>query len=55
MFSPVPFQSDPLVRPLSPEINGEQANGVERKGILGTLQELANNSLKRLFYPNDVS
>lgn len=55
VFSPVPFQSDPLVRPLSPEINGEQANAVERKGIVGTLQEIANNSLKRLFHPNNVN
>lgn len=53
VFSPVLFQSDPLVRPLSPEINGEQANAVERKGIVGPLQAIVNNSLKRLFHPND--
>lgn len=55
MFSPVPFQSDQLARSPSPENNAEQAIAVEGKGIVTTLQEIVNDSFKRLFHPNDVS
>ena len=55
MFSPVPFQWDQQAGPASPEINGEQPATTERKGLVATLQEAVNDSLKRLFHPNDVS
>lgn len=55
VFSPVPFQSDQLARSPSPENNAEQAIAVEGKGIVTTLQEIVNDSFKRLFHPNDVN
>ncbi|XP_060958360.1 aladin [Cannabis sativa] len=55
VFSPVVFQLDQPVRPPSPELDAEPLGTVERKGIVATLQEIVNDSLKRLFHPNDVS
>lgn len=58
MFSPVPFQSEQLVPPASNN-DAEQegrttGDSVQRKGLLGAFQGLINESLRRLFCPNDV-
>ena len=58
MFSPVSFQSEQLA-PLAPENDTEQegrtvGESVERKSLGAVLQGLVNESLRRIFYPNDV-
>ncbi|PON89796.1 WD repeat containing protein [Trema orientale] len=55
VFGSVPFPLDQIVPPPSPELNSEQAITTGRKGVLATLQEIVNDSLKRLFHPNDVN
>ncbi|PON80671.1 WD repeat containing protein [Parasponia andersonii] len=55
VFGSVPFQLDQIVPPPSPELNSEQAMTTGRKGVIATLQEMVNDSLKRLFHPNDVN
>lgn len=54
IFSPIPFQSDP-----GPQQDAEQqGNGndedVQVTGLVGKLQGLISDSLKRVFHPNDV-
>ncbi|VVA28872.1 PREDICTED: aladin [Prunus dulcis] len=56
VFSPVPFQSDQLVRPPSPEQDDQQvATTAPTKGLLQTLQGILNRSLTPLFHPNHVN
>ncbi|XP_021901360.1 aladin [Carica papaya] len=55
IFSPIPFQSDP-----GPQQDAEQqGNGndedVQVTGLVGKLQGLISDSLKRVFHPNDVN
>ncbi|XP_054802595.1 aladin [Prosopis cineraria] len=58
VFSPVPFQPEQLVSPTTDydaEQDGRTAgDGVQRKGLLAVLLGLVNESLGRLFRPNDV-
>lgn len=58
VFSPVPFQSEQLVPP-APDNDAEQdgrttGDNSQRKGLLSAFQGLVNDSLRRLFHPNDV-
>ncbi|KAL5546887.1 hypothetical protein UlMin_006574, partial [Ulmus minor] len=55
VFSPVPFQLEQLVRSPSPEQDTEQPITAERKSIVATLQGVFNDSVRRLFHPNDVN
>ncbi|XP_048446070.1 aladin-like isoform X2 [Pyrus x bretschneideri] len=53
VFSPVPLQSDQLVRPPSPDQDPQQVVTTPTKGILQNLQGILN--LTPLFRPNHVS
>lgn len=58
VFSPIPFQPEQLgsTGENQESEHQERNNGesVERKGLMKSLQYLANDSIKRMFYPNCV-
>lgn len=49
VFSPVPFQSNQVVPPGS-----EQDSEQQGKGLISAFQGIFNDSLTRIFHPNDV-
>lgn len=55
VFSPVAFQLDQPVQPPSPEDNADRAISPGGKSIVGTLQGIFGDTIRRLFHPNDVS
>ncbi|KAK4581225.1 hypothetical protein RGQ29_024768 [Quercus rubra] len=50
VFSPVPFQSNQVVPPSS-----EQDTEQQGKGLISAFQGILNDSLTRIFHPNDVN
>lgn len=61
IFCPIPFQSDQRAPQTSPETEERQrpeevqVTGDHANGMVGTVQGIAKNYLKRFFNPTDVS